>query len=110
MTQTIQLEIAAPLAEIILDQPQRRNALSLDVFLHDGDRTFAPPVHFPLLLPPLFLASADFVRAALATDPVEAARLMDSFSEPVEVVTLLTVSFQSVRAALANPVKSLRSE
>jgi ABC-type antimicrobial peptide transport system permease subunit len=26
------------------------------------------------------------------------------------VVTLLTVSFQSIRAALINPVKSLRSE
>ena len=33
---------------------------------------------------------ADFVRAALATDPREAALLMDSFSEPVEVVALLT--------------------
>jgi hypothetical protein len=26
------------------------------------------------------------------------------------VITLLTVSFQAIRAALANPVKSLRSE
>jgi ABC-type antimicrobial peptide transport system permease subunit len=26
------------------------------------------------------------------------------------VITLLTISFQSIRAALANPVKSLRSE
>lgn len=32
MTQTIRLEIAAPLAEIILDQPQRRNALSLEMW------------------------------------------------------------------------------
>jgi len=32
LTQTIRLEIAAPLAEIILDQPQRRNALSLEMW------------------------------------------------------------------------------
>lgn len=32
MTQTIRLEIAAPHAEIILDQPQRRNALSLEMW------------------------------------------------------------------------------
>ncbi|MEX1250611.1 MAG: enoyl-CoA hydratase-related protein [Hyphomonas sp.] len=32
MTQTIRLEIAAPIAEIILDQPQRRNALSLEMW------------------------------------------------------------------------------
>ena len=32
MIQTIRLEIAAPLAEIILDQPQRRNALSLEMW------------------------------------------------------------------------------
>jgi len=32
LTQTIRLEIAAPHAEIILDQPQRRNALSLEMW------------------------------------------------------------------------------
>lgn len=32
MTQIIRLEIAAPHAEIILDQPQRRNALSLEMW------------------------------------------------------------------------------
>ena len=32
MTQTIRLETAPPLAEIILDQPQRRNALSLEMW------------------------------------------------------------------------------
>ncbi len=32
MTQTIRLETAAPLAEIILNQPQRRNALSLEMW------------------------------------------------------------------------------
>jgi enoyl-CoA hydratase/carnithine racemase len=32
LTQTIRLETAAPLAEIILDQPQRRNALSLEMW------------------------------------------------------------------------------
>jgi enoyl-CoA hydratase/carnithine racemase len=32
LTQTIRLEISAPLAEIILDQPQRRNALSLEMW------------------------------------------------------------------------------
>lgn len=32
MSQTIRLEITPPLAEVILDQPQRRNALSLDMW------------------------------------------------------------------------------
>ena len=32
MNQTIRLEFALPLAEVILDQPQRRNALSLDMW------------------------------------------------------------------------------
>lgn len=32
MTRTVRLEIAAPIAELILDQPQRRNALSLEMW------------------------------------------------------------------------------
>lgn len=32
MNQTIRLEVAAPIAEVILDQPQRRNALSLEMW------------------------------------------------------------------------------
>lgn len=38
MTQAVRLEIAPPLAEIILDQPRRRNALSLEMWAALPDR------------------------------------------------------------------------
>ena len=43
-----------------------RNAVSLSVFLNHGDNTFAQAVRFPLLLPPLFVAGADFDSDGLA--------------------------------------------
>jgi len=45
LTQTIRLKISPPLAEIVLDQPQRRNALSLEMWAMLPDLVAAANAH-----------------------------------------------------------------